>query len=69
MWFARGLGVATGAGEVRASVRDDGFLRNGQLSAVIELEYQLVGQDRQDSRYSHPPLRALQCDFVLRACP
>src|SRR5215472_6917310 len=60
-------GGLVGAGE-RAG-RDDGRLRDGQLAAVIELEYQPAGRDRQDSRLLHPALRALQRDFVLRACP
>src|SRR6516165_7167111 len=46
---------------------DDGRWRDGQPAAVVELEYQALGADREDSRLSHPALCALQCYFVLRA--
>src|SRR5215469_15202250 len=60
------------AGDVARSVleragREDGPGRDAQLAAVIELEDQPVGQDGQDSRFSHPALRPLQRDLVLRA--
>src|SRR5215470_6455367 len=46
---------------------ENGSMRDGQLPAVIELKHQDIRQDRQDSRYSHVALGALQGDFVPRA--
>src|SRR5215831_3540703 len=48
---------------------ENGSMRHGQLPAVIELKHQDIRQDRQDSRYSHVALGALQGDFVPRAGP
>ena len=65
-------GAALGAAESLVGAREwagrqDGSLRDGQLAAVVELEHQLIGQHRQDSRYPHPAPRALQRDFIPRA--